>query len=91
MMMSSWKWKKEAIMELLLRKMELKNVLSFNALVKSYAYNTFRIKGTCQGRDIVILIDSDNAHSFVSELVIKEIKVIVEKTTTLFLKRYNEM
>jgi hypothetical protein len=78
-------------MELLLRKMELKNVLSFNALVKSYAYNTFRIKGTCQGTDIVILIDSDNAHSFISELVIKEIKVIVEKTTTLFLKRYNEM
>lgn len=43
-MMSSWKWKNEAIMELLLRKMELKNVLSMNALVKSYAYNTFRIK-----------------------------------------------
>lgn len=89
--MSSWKWKKEAIMELLLRKMELKNVLSLNALVKSYAYNTFRIEGSCQGRDIVIVIDSDNTYSFISELVIKEIKAIVEKTTTLFLKRYNEM
>ena len=78
-------------MELLLRKMELKNVLSLNALVKIYAYNTFRITGSCQGRDIVILIDSDNAHNFISELVIKEIKEIVERTIILFLKRYSEM
>jgi hypothetical protein len=39
----------------------------------------------------MIMIDSDNSHNFISDLVIKEIKAIVEKITTLFLKRYNEM
>jgi len=37
--------------------------LSSNALVESYAHNTKRIKGSCQGRDIVISIDSGSTPS----------------------------
>jgi len=43
--------------------------LSFNILVDIYIYiyNTIRIKGSCKGRGIVILIDSGNIHSFIDE------------------------
>ena len=32
--------------------------LSFNVLADNYAHNTIRIKGSYQGRDLIILIDS---------------------------------
>jgi len=41
--------------------------LSLNALVENDTYNTIRIKGNCQGRDLIILIDSRSTHIFIDE------------------------
>jgi hypothetical protein len=46
--------------------------LSLNALVESYAHNTKRIKGSCQGRDIVISIDSGSTPSLKHMLLKKK-------------------
>ena len=57
--------------------------LSLNALVENDTYNTIRIKGNCQGRDLIILIDSGSTHSFIDEATIIELNVSKNKTTLL--------
>lgn len=64
--------------------------LSMNALVDIYAYSTIRIRGSYQERRIVILINSDNTYNFINVQIIKEIKTIVEKITTLAIIISNE-
>jgi hypothetical protein len=55
--------------------------LSLNALVDIYAHNTIRIKGSYQGKELVIiLIDSRSTHSFINEYVINVVKVTIIKT-----------
>ena len=54
--------------------------LSLNALVYIYAHNTIRIKGSYQGKEMVILIDSRSTHSFINEHVINVVKVTIIKT-----------
>ncbi|XP_011047148.1 PREDICTED: uncharacterized protein LOC105141587 [Populus euphratica] len=41
--------------------------LSLNALAENDTYNTIRIKGNCQDKDLIILIDSGSTHSFINE------------------------
>jgi len=55
--------------------------LSLNSLADSGTYNTIRIKGDCQGRDHVILIDSGSMHSFIDESMIKKLNIVTGKTT----------
>ena len=57
--------------------------LSLNALAENDTYNTIRIKGNCQGRDLIILIDSGSTHSFIDEATITELNVSKSKTTLL--------
>jgi hypothetical protein len=53
---------------------------SLNALAKSYAHNTIRIKRSCQKRNMIILIDSGSTHNFIDIKLVKEIKDIYVKT-----------
>lgn len=57
--------------------------MSLNAFADCYAYNTIQIRGCCQGRDLIILIDSRSTHSYIDEKVIKGLKVVIVKTTVL--------
>ena len=57
--------------------------LSLNALAENDTYNTIRIKGNCQGRDLIIFIDSGSTHSFIDEGAITELNVAKSKTTLL--------
>jgi hypothetical protein len=57
--------------------------LSLNALAENDAYNTIKIKGNCQGRDLIILIDSGSTYSFIDEGAITELNVAKSKTTLL--------
>ncbi|XP_073268339.1 uncharacterized protein [Populus alba] len=57
--------------------------LSLNALAKNDTYNTIRIKGNCQGRDLIFLIDNGSTHSFIDETTITELNVSKSKTTLL--------
>jgi hypothetical protein len=57
--------------------------LSLKALAKSDTYNTIKIKGDCEGRDFIILIDSGSTHSFIDESMIKKLNVVTSKTTLL--------
>jgi hypothetical protein len=49
-------------------------------MVESYAYNTIRIKGNCQGKELVILIDSESTDCFIDEYVVRGIKVVIDKS-----------
>ena len=53
--------------------------MSLNAFADCYAYNTIQIRGCCQGRDLIILIDSGSTHSFIDEKVIKDSKLSLLK------------
>jgi hypothetical protein len=57
--------------------------LSLNALVESYTHNTIMIKESCQGRSLIVLINSESTHSFIDIKVIEEIKVTIIKMTVL--------
>ena len=57
--------------------------MSLNAFADCYAYSTILIRGCCQGRDLIILIDSGSTHSFIDEKVIKGLKAVIVKTTVL--------
>jgi len=57
--------------------------VSLNALAKIYAYNTIKAKGSCQGNDLIILINSSNTYSFINEYVIKGSDVVIRKTIVL--------
>jgi len=45
--------------------------------------NTIRIKGSCQNKNLIILIDSCSTHSFIDEHVVKEIKTAIKRTIVL--------
>jgi hypothetical protein len=49
-------------------------------MVESYAHNTIRIKGNCQGKKLVILIDSESTNCFIDEYVVRGIKVVIDKS-----------
>lgn len=38
--------------------------LSFKDLAQSYALNTIRIRGNCQGKDVIILNDNESTNGF---------------------------
>ena len=57
--------------------------LSLNALADNYAHNTIRIKGSYQGRDLIILIDSGSTHSFIDANVAGELQLPVENSPVL--------
>jgi hypothetical protein len=42
-----------------------------------------KIKGDCQGRDFIILIDSGSMHSFIDESMINKLNFVTSKTTLL--------
>jgi hypothetical protein len=46
-------------------------------MVESYAHNTIRIS---QGKELVILIDSESTDCFIDEYVVREIKVVIDKS-----------
>ena len=52
-------------------------------MAENDTYNTIRIKGNCQGRDLIILIDNGSTHSFIDEGAITELNVAKSKTTLL--------
>lgn len=41
------------------------------------------IRSSCQERDLIILIDSDNTHNFIDEYIINEIKIVIERIVIL--------
>jgi hypothetical protein len=53
--------------------------LSLNALAENYAHNTIKIKENCQNKNLIIIIDSVSAHSFIDEYLLKEIRTTMEK------------
>ena len=57
--------------------------MSLNVLAESYANNTIRTLGCYQGKNLIILIDSESINNFIDELVIKEIKTVVRKAIIL--------
>ena len=57
--------------------------LSLNALADNDTYNTIRIKGNCQGQNLIILIDSGSTHSFINKATIQALKATTSKTTLL--------
>jgi hypothetical protein len=57
--------------------------LSLNALADNDTYNTIRIKGNCQGQNLIILIDSGSTYSFINESTIKALNATTSKTTLL--------
>ena len=57
--------------------------MSLNVLADSDTYNTIRIKGNCQGQNLVILIDSGSTHSFINKGKIKVLNAPTSKTTLL--------
>jgi len=52
-------------------------------LADSYTHNTIKIMGSCQGNELIILINSGSIYSFINEQVIKEIKAFTIKTFML--------
>jgi hypothetical protein len=66
------------------------NGLSLNATAENYVDNTIRIKGSCQGEELIILIDSESTHSFIDEKVMLRIKVAMVRTTVLAVTVANE-
>ena len=52
-------------------------------MADSYTHNTIKIMGSCQGNELIILIDSGSIYSFINEQVIKEIKAFTIKTFML--------
>jgi hypothetical protein len=64
--------------------------MSLNALADSDTYNTIRIKGNCQGQNLVILIDSGSTYSFINKGTIKALKASTSKTTLLAVTVANE-
>jgi hypothetical protein len=61
--------------------------LSLNALADNYAHNTIRIRGSYQGRDLIILIDSGSTHSFIDASVARELQLSAGHIRTLFSKK----
>lgn len=57
--------------------------MSLNSLDESYANNTIRTLGCYQGKNLIILIDSESINNFIDELVIEEIKTVVRKAIIL--------
>jgi hypothetical protein len=57
--------------------------LSLNALADNYAHNTKQIRGSYQGRDLIILIDSGSTHSFMDANVVGELQLSVENSPVL--------
>jgi len=57
--------------------------MSLNALADNDTYNTIRIKGDCQGQNLIILINSGSTHSFINESTIKALNATTSKTTLL--------
>jgi len=57
--------------------------LSLNALVDNYAHNTIQIRGSYQGRDLIILINSGSTHSFIDANAAGELQLYVENSPML--------
>jgi len=57
--------------------------MSLNVLADNDTYNTIRIKGDCQGQNLIILINSGSTHSFINESTIKALNATTSKTTLL--------
>lgn len=53
---------------------------SLNALARSYAHNTIRTEGCCQGRNLIVLIDNGSTHNFINMKVVEKIKITRVKT-----------
>ena len=57
--------------------------LSLNALANNYAHNTIRIRGSYQGRDLIILIESGSTYNFLNASVAGELQLPVENSPML--------
>lgn len=70
------------------------NGLSLNDTAENYVDNTIRKKGSCQGEELILLIDSEidseSTHSFIDEKVMLRIKVAMVRTTVLAVTEANE-
>lgn len=66
------------------------NGLSLNDTAENYVDNTIRKKGSCQGEELILLIDSESTHSFIDEKVMLRIKVAMVRTTVLAVTVANE-
>jgi len=47
--------------------------LSLKALADNYAHTTIRIRGSYQGKELIILIESGSTHSFINANVVGEL------------------
>lgn len=63
--------------------------VSLHAIANIYAYNTIKTKGSCQGNDLIILINSSNVYSFINKYLIKGLDVIIRKIIVLVVRVVN--
>lgn len=64
--------------------------ISISALASSFKHKTIRIVGVIKWKNVSILFDSRNTHSFVDENLIKELNYTIDKTNTMTMSVANE-
>lgn len=52
-------------------------------MAKNYIDNTIRIKESCQGEELIILIGSGSTHNFIDEKVMLRIKATIVLAVTV--------